>query len=567
MRHGCLILLRYRMILHGLFLAGSFAIGGVCVRAQQAAPPELQSHLDRAQVFLDQQKYSDLVRELRAAIAIWPQTRGAYYQLGFGLFQLGRTAEAGVAFAKELEFSPPDPYSLYYLGRLRVNAGQRRKALEFFERSLASGEVLDVRQRVGSLYLALGLYNDAVPFLESSVRARPEDGGLHYLLARAYKEKGRLKDAEAEFNATARWKSKTATDLQLLMKLRQSLTAQTGSATSALAAELAGSSDTDLLIAAATTLGQAERHQDTIPLLTKAIALQPKLAEAHYNLARAYLALGHDDKVEAELRTAVEVNPEVYEAQVLLGTLLAQSGDSERSIPHLRKAVSLRSPTARLLMMLGLQYYKERYYSEAVKSLTEATQLDPNNADPRFLLIQALYKNLDYERALAFAEETLNRFPDKPLAHFHVGAQLNNFGRLQEAASQLELALKKDPTLLEARAMFGDVLFKMGKAQECLGEFRRVLAGNPKWMDAHAGIGKALIQLKRYPEAATAMEEAVRIDPDMPSLHLYLSQSYRGLGRLDDARREAQIFAKLNEDRARARDSDVERTYPQPPGL
>jgi tetratricopeptide (TPR) repeat protein len=110
--------------------------------------------------------------------------------------------------------------------------------------------------------------------------------------------------------------------------------------------------------------------------------------------------------------------------------------------------------------------------------------------------------------------------------------------------------------------MLGDVLFKMGQPDESVAYFRRVLAADPKSMEAHAGLGKALIQLKRYPEAASAMEEAIQIDSKLASLHLYLSQAYRALGRGDDAKKEAALFSRLNQERANAKDREKDRKYP-----
>ena len=88
-----------------------------------------------------------------------------------------------------------------------------------------------------------------------------------------------------------------------------------------------------------------------------------------------------------------------------------------------------------------------------------------------------------------------------------------------------------------------------------------MLDGDTKLMEAHAGIGRALIQLKRYAEAADAMQAAIQIDDKLASLHLYLSQAYRGLGRSDQAKQEAATFSRLNQQRATARDQEVDRKY------
>ncbi|HSM76176.1 MAG TPA: tetratricopeptide repeat protein, partial [Bryobacteraceae bacterium] len=482
--------------------------------------------------------------------------------LGLALYRLNDFKESEKAFTKELSFQPPDPYSLYYLGRIRADQGQREQSISFFEKSLDAGEVLDVRQRLGSAYLALGRLDQAIRFLEVSVRARPEDGSVHYLLARAYQQKGRAAQAKIEFDAAARWKAKFRDDMISLSGLRSALAANNQAEAEARTRELAGSNDSDILLASATALGQAGLHQEAVPFLSKTISLNSAIPEAHYDLARAYIALDNRSAAMPELEKAVEIKPEFYEAQLLLGTLLADEGQSDLAIKHLRGAVQVRADNPKLLMMLGLQYYQHGYFADAIGVLQKASALEPQNPDASYLLIEAYYRNFEYERALALARETLARFPDRALSHYHLGAQLNNFSRLAEARQQLEMALAKDPGLVEAQSMLGDVLFKMGKADDSLKYFRQALATDPKLMDAQAGLGKALIQLRRYPEAAGAMEEALKIDPNLASLHLYLSQAYRALGRADDAKREAAVFSRLNQERANARDREGDRKYP-----
>lgn len=55
--------------------------------------------------------------------------------------------------------------------------------------------------------------------------------------------------------------------------------------------------------------------EDAIPLLEKAIEIQPKLHEAHYNLAILYMSLGEIDKAKTSVETAISLHPdEKYEA-------------------------------------------------------------------------------------------------------------------------------------------------------------------------------------------------------------------------------------------------------------
>jgi tetratricopeptide (TPR) repeat protein len=537
------------------------ALLSLAVLRGQGSQQDLQKHLQEAQTASDKGDYARAARELRAALAIQPEIRGAYYQLGYALLQTHETTAAEKAFTKELDFPPPDPFSLYYLGIIQRDTGNRSQAIGLFERSLAAGEVLDVRSKLAGDYLTLGQVDKAITFLQESLRVRPEDGSLHYLLGRAYKRKNLSADAKKEFDSAARWKQKFQSEMIALSGLRQALKEQKPANVEARIGELSHSNDYDVLLASATMLGRAGLHSQAASFLQKAIQISPNVPEAHYDLGRADIAMNKRAEAKPELEEAIKLKPGFYEAELVLGTLLVEEGDADGAIRYLRAAAATRSDNPRLLMMLGLQYYQRNYFADAIDTLKKAAALEPDNPDPRYLLIEAYYRNFEYEHALHLAEETVQRFPNAALSHYHLGAQLNNFSRLSEAKDQLELALHKDNNLTEAKSMLGEVAFKMGKPSDSVQYFRQALAVDPKLMNAQAGLGKALIQLKQYPQAASAMEQAIKLDPKVPSLHLYLSQAYRAIGKPNEAKNEASIFSQLNQERAHARDLEGDRKY------
>jgi tetratricopeptide (TPR) repeat protein len=544
-----------------LVAAALFALPAI-LQSGQGPQQDFNQHLLDAQAASDKGDYTRAVRELRAALAIHPETRGAYYQLGYALLQTHDAAGAAKAFTRELDFPPPDPFSLYYLGLIQQDSGNRVQAVTYLERSLAAGEVLDVRQKLAGDYLALGRVEKAITFLQESVRVRPEDGSLHYLLGRAYQRKDRGADARKEFDAAARWKAKFQNEMIELSNLRQALKDQKQPEAETCLTELMRSTDYDILLATATILGAAGLHSQAASFLDKAIGISPAIPEAHYDLARAYIGMNRRADAKPELAKALELKSDFYEAELMLGTVLVDEGDADGAIQHLRAAAKIRADNPRLLLMLGLQYYQRNYFADAIETLKKAVVLQPENPDPRYLLTEAYYRNFEYEHALHCAEETVQRFPNEALAHYHLGAQLNNLSHLSEAKHELELAIATDRGLVEAQAMLGEVIFKMGDTADSVGHFRRALAIDPKLISAQTGLGKALIQLRQYPEAAAAMEEAIQIDPNVPSLHLYLSQAYRAIGKTDEAKGEAAIFSRLNQERAHARDLEGDRKYP-----
>ena len=417
-------------------LLSVLAVGPASLPGQDAGE-SLNQHLQQAQVFLDGQQYALVVRELEQAIAIHPSIPGAYYQLGVAHWHLQEMEQAKRAFLKELEFEPPDAYSLYYLGRIGLTEGNTEEAVGYFERVVAIGTVLDVRSRLASGYLRVGRIGDAVDLLEETVRRRPEQGETHYLLGQAYLRQGRTAEARREFDLAERWKNKLQDEIRGLVELRMLLQNKKLVEADAKAKTLAASGDPDVMLSAAIALGRNGFHGEALPILRKVVEIRPRYSEAYYNMALAHVSMERPGDAVPNLQKAVELRPEFYEARTLLGNLLVQIGNFEDAIPHLRMAVTIRPDNVKLLAFLGLQYLQGRYYGEAVESFRRAVDLDPANADLRFLLVDAHHKNHDFERALREAQAALAKFPDLANSHYQVAWQLENMGRFEEAKGPL----------------------------------------------------------------------------------------------------------------------------------
>jgi tetratricopeptide (TPR) repeat protein len=523
-------------------------------------PGQVDEHLRLAQVHLDQERFEEAASALEHALALTRNIKGAYYQLGYAYWKLHRYADAGKAFERELKFDPPDPYSLYYLGRIAAAQGRHREAIRHFQKAAAISPILEVHQRLGSAYLQVGDLARAINNYERAVKLHPARGDAHYQLARAYQRAGREADARRELETTRDLKGGHQEQIRDLMQCERLLNQNEHAEALALARKLAEVRDPDLLISVGSLIGRYGHHRKAFEYLEQAAWLAPSF-EAHFNLAVTLVALKDLLPATAALREAVRLKPESYEARSLLGTLLAQQGRDEESIAHLRKAVEMRADNPRLLALLGLKYTEGRYYSDAIAVLREAIRLQPANPELRFLLIQAHYMNQDSELALEEARTTANDFPALAKSHLVFALQLQNMGRYEEARPPLERALAVDPNLGEAYGALGDVLLRQGEVEQGLAYLRTATERRPDLVEPHIGVGKALIQLKRYDEAIGAMQNAIRLHADQAQPHLYLSQAYRALGRLADSKRASETFSALNRQRMERRDREGARRY------
>jgi predicted Zn-dependent protease len=76
---------------------------------------------------------------------------------------------------------------------------------------------------------------------------------------------------------------------------------------------------------------------------------------------------------------------------------------------------------------------------------------------------------------------------------------------------------------------------------------RRSIRIQPGFAAAQALLGKILLQQNKTDEAIQVLEKAVPLRPEYTATHLYLSQAYRKVGRMEDAERELKTLRELND--------------------
>jgi tetratricopeptide (TPR) repeat protein len=117
-----------------------------------------------------------------------------------------------------------------------------------------------------------------------------------------------------------------------------------------------------------------------------------------------------------------------------------------------------------------------------------------------------------------------------------------------EAAAILEAVVKANPT--NARALFQQarIFMKRGQLDRAENNIRQVLTAFPRDRISLQQLGE-LCKIKRdYQGALECYNKILEIDPEDLGAHYNLMLVYRKVGRNDDAKREARIFADLKDD-------------------
>ena len=194
-------LLEYRGKAHSLVAQNSYA------KMAQIAPDSWQVHKVQAELYADEERHADAVKEYEVAIRQQARNADLYEGLGDQYRQLNQLDQARKAYERELELNPQNPIAMYNLGSTDVELGDHAAGVPLLQ---AMGE----RYRgapVADYYLGRGLAGegkdaDAAAHLERSAEAAPDSEiakRSFYELARVYRKMQRTADAEkalAQYN-------------------------------------------------------------------------------------------------------------------------------------------------------------------------------------------------------------------------------------------------------------------------------------------------------------------------------------------------------------------------------
>ena len=131
-----------------------------------------------------------------------------------------------------------------------------------------------------------------------------------------------------------------------------------------------------------TGIAHAERGrwEEAIPLLEKALAINPDDQGTRMHLARACGNANRYERAYLHLEKALKASPNSGPVVRALGNLCSRRQDYERAIQYLKRAVELDPDHAQSFYRLGAAYDNRKLYGQAVESFKEAIRLDPRSA-------------------------------------------------------------------------------------------------------------------------------------------------------------------------------------------
>ena len=159
------------------------------------------------------------------------------------------------------------------------------------------------------------------------------------------------------------------------------------------------------------------QYDQAITEFTKAIKLEPKLAEVYYNRGVAYGEKGQDNQAISDYTKAIELNPKFAWAYYNRGNAYEEKGHYDQAISDYTKAIELNPRDADVYNNRGLVYVEKGQHDQAIADYTRAIELNPRDADVYNNRGYAYHHKGHYDQAIADYNKAIELNPRDAYAY------------------------------------------------------------------------------------------------------------------------------------------------------
>jgi tetratricopeptide (TPR) repeat protein/S1-C subfamily serine protease len=404
-----------------------------------------------------------------------------WIERGNQLLRLERYPEAEQAFDRAVQLNPTFVHLALY-GKARALEGQSK-----YQEASRVLETLLLKQpnytpaliELSSMYRLLNEYEKALATLNKAIQLSPQNANLY---------------------------SKRMVVLSNLRRHQEAL--------SAINQAIALSPRAAFYYNRGTTYQALKDYPKAIADYTKAIAINPELANAYNNRGRTYSKLKEYPKAIADYTKAIAINPEYAKAYNNRGNTYYVLKEYLKAIADYDKAIAI-NPELILVFSYnrGPTYYDLKEYYKAIADYTKAIAINPQDVKAYYNRGNTYAALENYPKAIADYDKAIAINPEFALAYNNRGITYNALKDYSKAITDYDKAIAINPEFALAYIVRGDAYKALKEYPKAIADCNKAIAINPEYAEAYIVRGIAYNALKEYPKAIADYTKAIAINP------------------------------------------------------
>ena len=288
-----------------------------------------------------------------------------------------------------------------------------------------------------------GQLDQALKVLDAIALQQPEPKGLERLRGKAFYLKARFESADAAFQKAIA----QVPDDKEAIQLRGVTLFRMGRPADAIPLlERSHENMTSLNLDGAYVLAlcylNVHRFDDARRYFASLYRLQPESAAAYLLLARMLIRWQNSPAAEEMAQKAIALNPRLPEAHLLVGQVALGQGLLDKALSEFEHEATLNPMYGPVYDRLGDVYMQKNQLEKAQDALNQALLLEPDATGPYILLGQVLLKRDNPATAVIYLKRAIQMDPGNDFSHFFLGQAYRDLGKKQESMLEFQAAEK-----------------------------------------------------------------------------------------------------------------------------
>lgn len=289
---------------------------------------------------------------------------------------------------------------------------------------------------------------------------------------------------------------------------------------------------------------EQKKYDSAVIQFKKALQVDPKYAEAHYQLGTAQLDLQHYPEAYKELSQAVELDPNHVKARLALGSLLLSARQFDKTEEQARYVVEHDPNNAEGFVLLGNALLAEKHQQEAVDAFTKAISLKPNDADA-YVNRGVLYAYMKQDAsAEADMRKAISLDPHKLPAYANLAGYYMYMKDPKKAEEVYRLAIQNNPDSPAPYLRLAGLLLHEDRKAEGELVIQQLRDKQPTSAEVATAIGDYYLASRNPDAAIKEYQRGLNYDPKNEDLQLRLLETYLNTGKIDEATKMTDSMLK-----------------------
>lgn len=403
--------------------------------------------------------------------------------------------------------------------------------------------------RLGLIYFQQGRLELAAPYLRKGSEMATNDLELRLKLGFIYVAMGRLDDARAAANFII---DRNPQDPEAPLLLAQSVGTQKEMvAAQARLQKLAAAGDHPAFEVALGTLAFREHDLKSADASFKrALALDPKFSAALAGLATLSIAENDLTNAEINFQAAAANAPDRSPTTLLYARFKADTGDVAGARQVLEGMVKRTPDYLPAWIALAQMSLSQKKYDESHGFLEQVLTRDSNNFDALMLDSQLKLAQTNQPAAIAQLERMAQLYPQSPMVYYQLGQAYLMGNDNGNAATSLERAVHLNPDDAEAILLLAQIQIRNQKPEPAIFALEKLVHQHPQLMQAQLLLAAAYRADNRFDDALAIYSSLENLLPKSPQIPLLAGSTYAEQNDIAAARREFNRALEIAPDNA-----------------